>query len=42
VDRFPVLRGRVQKLHVAGVRDPAVKQRVRDLVVAILALPATS
>jgi hypothetical protein len=48
VERFPVLRGRVQMLHVAGgdekatFRDPAVKQRVRDLVVAILALPATS
>ena len=43
-ERFPVLKGRVQMLHVPGgdekatFRDPAVKQRLRELVVATLAL----
>ena len=43
-ERFPVLQGRLQMLHVPGgdekatFRDPAVKQRVRELVVAALAL----
>jgi len=41
-DRFPVLRGRLQMLHVPGgdetatFRDPAVKKRVRDLVASTL------
>ena len=44
-ERFPVLKGRVQMLHVPGgdekatFRDPSVKQRVRELVIATLALP---
>jgi hypothetical protein len=43
--RFPVLKGRVQMLHVVGgdekatFRDPLTKRRVRELVVATLALP---
>ena len=44
-ERFPVLQGRVQMLHVPGgdekatFRDPVVKQRVRELVIATLSLP---
>jgi serine/threonine protein kinase len=45
-ERFPALKGRVRMFHVPGgdekatFRDPQVKQRVRELVTGLLALPS--